>query len=149
MIHFVPDSANEQVPAPYAEAIARVASLLAWHGVPLPLEQLHLKRELIEDYRDLLPATTPEEQRRIRGEQDIIVRYEPAQALETLPRLLAKADDRKRLLTLFDRLLADERFQSVKPTPAQLAMFDQINATLRAGQAASKRLAPVKSLRAS
>jgi pimeloyl-ACP methyl ester carboxylesterase len=133
----------------YAEAIARVASLLAWHGVPLPLEQLQLKRELIEDYRDLLPATTPEEQRRIRGEQDIIVRYEPAQALETLPRLLAKADDRKRLLTLFDRLLADERFQSVKPTPAQLAMFDQINATLRAGQAASKRLAPVKSLRAS
>jgi hypothetical protein len=27
MIHFVPDSANEQVPAPYAEAIARLAGL--------------------------------------------------------------------------------------------------------------------------
>ena len=27
MIHFVPDSTNEQVPAPYAEAIARLAGL--------------------------------------------------------------------------------------------------------------------------
>jgi hypothetical protein len=27
MIHFVPDSANEPVPAPYAEAIARLAGL--------------------------------------------------------------------------------------------------------------------------
>jgi hypothetical protein len=27
MIHFVPDSFNEEVPAPYAEAVARLASL--------------------------------------------------------------------------------------------------------------------------
>ena len=29
------------------------------------------------DYRDLLPAMPPDQWRRIRGEQEIIVRYEP------------------------------------------------------------------------
>ena len=62
----------------YAEAVARVGALLApAMGKPLPLERLHLRRELIDDYRALLPETAPDEQRRIRGEQDIIVRYEP------------------------------------------------------------------------
>ena len=41
-----------------------------------------------------------DQQRRIRGEQDIIVRYEPARALETLPLLLAKPADRARLRAL-------------------------------------------------
>jgi nitrogen-specific signal transduction histidine kinase len=85
-----------------------------------------------------------DEQRRIRGEQDVIVRYEPERALETLPRLLADPDDRKRLLTLFDRLLSDERFQSVKPTPEQVAMLDRINGLLRTERAAVGRLAAVR-----
>ena len=130
----------------YPEACARVGALLARKGEPLPLERLHLKRELIEDYRELLPATTPDEQRRIRGEQDIIVRYEPERAVETLPRLLGNPEDRKRLLTLFDRLLADERFQSVKPTPEQTAMFDRINAMLRPEPSPGRRLSPVRAV---
>ena len=118
----------------YAEAIARVGALLKRKGEPLPLERLHLRSELIRDYRELLPATTPDEQRRIRGEQDIIVRYEAGRALETLPRLLANPADRARLLTLFERLLADKRFQSVKPTAAQVAMFERIGGVLKAEQ---------------
>jgi pimeloyl-ACP methyl ester carboxylesterase len=118
----------------YAEACARVGALLKRRGEPLPLERLHLRSELIKDYRDLLPQTTPDEQRRIRGEQDIIVRYEPERALETLPRLLANPADRTRLLTLFERLLADERFQSVKPTADQIAMYGRITAVLKAEQ---------------
>ena len=43
-----------------------------------------------EDYRDLLPDLPPDEVRRIRGEQEIIVRYEPEKAVETLPALLSK-----------------------------------------------------------
>ena len=43
-----------------------------------------------------------EQRRRIRGEQDIIVRYEPDRALVTLPRLLTRRGDRARLLTLLD-----------------------------------------------
>ena len=75
------------------------------------------------------------------------MRYEPARALETLPRLLSNADDRKRILTLFDRLLADERFQNAKPTAAQLAMFDRIRAALRDDQPAGKGRAKEKERR--
>jgi hypothetical protein len=128
----------------YAEAVARTAALLARKGEPMPLERLHLRHELMEEYRELLPEMPRDEQRRIRGEQDIIVRYEPEQALETLPRLLANPDDRKRLLDLFDRLLRDERFQSVKPTADQTAMFEQINGLLRTERAAVGRLAAVR-----
>ena len=126
----------------YPEAVARVGALLARKGEPLPLERLHLRRELSEDYRDLLPQNAPDAQRRIRGEQDIIVRYEPQRALETLPKLLANPDDRKRLVSLFDRLLRDERFLGVKPTGEQAAMFDRINGMLRTERGG--RLAAVK-----
>jgi hypothetical protein len=128
----------------YAEAVARVGALLARKGEPMPLERLHLRHELIDDYRELLPDTTPHEQRRIRGEQDIVVRYEPERAFETLPRLLANPEDRKRLVTLFDRLLRDERFQGVKPTAEQAAMFDRINSMLRTEPAGVSRLPTAK-----
>jgi hypothetical protein len=129
----------------YAEAVARVGALLARKGEPMPLERLHLRHELINDYRELLPDTKPDEQRRIRGEQDIIVRYEPERAVETLPKLLGNPEDRKRLVTLFDRLLRDERFQTVKPTAEQAAMFDRINSMLRTERAGVGRLSAVKS----
>src|SRR5262249_28537907 len=95
----------------YAEAITRVAALLARRGEPLPLAKVALKKDLIEEYADLLPRLAPDEWRRIRGEQDIIVRYEPERALATLPLLLADPADRERLITLARRLLADERVQ--------------------------------------
>jgi hypothetical protein len=72
------------------------------------------------------------------------VRYEPERAFETLPRLLANPEDRKRLVTLFDRLLRDERFQGVKPTAEQSAMFDRINSMLRTERAGVSRLPTAK-----
>ncbi|HXJ93769.1 MAG TPA: DUF3141 domain-containing protein, partial [Terriglobia bacterium] len=110
----------------YPEAVARVFALLARDAGPYPLEQLHGKRELAEEFSDLLPAMARHQQRRIRGEQDIIVRYEPVRALETLPLLLAKPGDRTRLRTLLQRLLADKRVAQLKPTPAQRAMLGRI-----------------------
>ena len=89
--------------------------LLARKGEPLPLSQLQLKQELMADYRELLPAVSRDEARRIRGEQEIIVRYEPEKAIATLPVLLSEREDRDRLITLLDRLLADERMQHVEP----------------------------------
>ena len=68
------------------------------------------------DYKELLPAMPPDQWRRVRGEQEIIVRYEPEEALATLPKLLARRGDRERLVTLVRRLLADERVQRAKPT---------------------------------
>jgi hypothetical protein len=46
--------------------------------------------------RDLMPKMPADQWRAFRGEQEIIVRYEPAQALATLPRLLSNPDDRER-----------------------------------------------------
>ena len=58
----------------YAEAIARIASLLMSDARVVPLARIELKRDLMEDYAHLLPDLTPDARRRIRGEQDIIVR---------------------------------------------------------------------------
>ncbi len=111
----------------YPEAVARVFALLARHEAPFPLEQLHLRRELIEKFAPLLPQLPRDQQRRIRGAQDIIVRYEPARALETLPLLLSKSADRARLRKLLDRLLADKRMANYKLTSKQLALLKQIH----------------------
>ena len=56
-----------------------------------------MKQQLIKEYGDLLPTMTPDEWRRVRGEQEIIVRYEPERALATLPELLKAPGDRERL----------------------------------------------------
>jgi hypothetical protein len=114
----------------FAEALARVGSLLARRGAPLPLARLALKQDLAAEYHDMLPDWAPEEWRRIRGEQDIIVLYEPDQAIATLPRLLSKPGDRERLVTLVRRLLADERMRHFEPTTEQLAMVENIGDTL-------------------
>jgi len=127
----------------YPEAITRVAALLARRGEPLPLARFALKKELVEEYGDLLPKIEPHEWRRIRGEQEIIVRYEPQKALASLPRLLADPADRERLITLARRLLADERVQATKPLPEQVAMLRTIAETLNVAPAEA-RVALVK-----
>jgi pimeloyl-ACP methyl ester carboxylesterase len=126
----------------YAEALARVGALLARKGEPVLLAQLAVKEELIEEYRDLLPAIPRDEWRRIRGEQELIASYEPERAIATLPLLLAEPRERERLLTLFARLMADARVRSVPPSPAQKAMLARLRRVLDMGPAQATRSAP-------
>jgi pimeloyl-ACP methyl ester carboxylesterase len=128
----------------YAEALARVGSLLARRGAPLPLARLALKQELAVEYHDLLPDWAPDEWRRIRGEQDIIVRYEPEKAIAALPKLLSKHGDRERLIALVRRLLADERMRRFEPTTEQLAMIENIGETLDVEPAKGRGRAPAR-----
>jgi len=114
----------------YPEAVARVFALLARPGAPFPLAQLHLKRELVAKFADLLPKTTPEQQRRIRGMQDLIVRHNPEQALSTLPMLLVNRADRARLHALLERVMADEGVRQLKVVPKQLDMLRRIRKVL-------------------
>jgi pimeloyl-ACP methyl ester carboxylesterase len=116
----------------YAAAVARCAYLLADKGRPLPLDQLQLKAELVAEYRDLLPAIPPDEARRIRGEQEIIVDFERERAIATLPDLLADPADRERLLELLQRIFEDERMQGTGITAARVAMLARIRAALGA-----------------
>jgi hypothetical protein len=116
----------------YPEALARVACLLAHDGEPLPLSKLQLAHEMLEEYRDLLPRLSREQVRRIAGQQQIVVSYEPEKALATLPALLKSREDRDRLLGLLDRVFADERVQKTHLTAAQKQMFGRIHAVLGA-----------------
>jgi len=73
-----------------------------------------------------------DELRRIGGEQEIIARYEPERAVETLPVLVADRKDRNRLLRLLERVLADPRVQRIRPTAEQKAMLARIRGVLGA-----------------
>jgi hypothetical protein len=127
---FVKEALSSISEGGYTEAIARTACLLARHGEPLPLTRLAIRRELADEYAEYLPDLEHDQWRRIRGEQDIIVRYEPDRALASLPALLAEPGDRKRFLTLVDKLAEDERVQGMAPTAAQLEMVERIRALL-------------------
>lgn len=123
----------------YGEAFARVAALLVRKG-DVPLSRLVAKQEIARDYAEYLPDLPPETWRRIRGEQDIIVSYEPDRAIATLPDLLTEAADRERLLTLLDRLMADPRVQRSKPTAEQRAILERIRGVLGGKPATRHRL---------
>jgi hypothetical protein len=117
----------------YPEALARAGELLARRGMPIPLARLELKVELEKEYADLLPDLPLHEWKRIRGEQDAIVRFEPDRAIETLPRLLADPSERERFLQVLERLTTDARVIANQPTPEQLAMLARIRQGLGAG----------------
>ena len=116
----------------YPQALARVGALMmrSHRGQSLPLAMFQLKQELVEEYRDLLPDETPDEARRIRGEQDIICFYEPEAALAALPKLLADMDDRKRFLTLMEKLASDRRFIADSLTHEQLSLLQRVRQML-------------------
>lgn len=114
----------------YPEALARVAFLMARDGLPLPLARVRLAHDLLENYRELLPELPPAEVRRIGGAQEVIARHHPDKAVETLPALLSGPQDRQRLLTLLERVLADKRVQTIRPTAAQKEMLARIRAVL-------------------
>ncbi len=114
----------------YPAAVTRVGALLALRGQSLPLTRFELKKEVLEDVRDLLPELSVHEWKRARGRQEIIVRYDRDRAIETLPRLVEARADRERLVALMDRILADPRVVAVKQTPGQRATTARIREAL-------------------
>jgi pimeloyl-ACP methyl ester carboxylesterase len=114
----------------YTEAVARIGYLLMHRDEPLPLARLQTRAELAHDYAALMPQVEPETFRRIRGQQEIIARYEQEEAIATLPRLLRDSDDRWRLLTLLDKLMADPRVLAGAPTEQQIEMLGRIRNVL-------------------
>jgi len=116
----------------YPAALARVAFLLARKGQALPLSRFEIKQQLMKDYAEFLPDLPRDEQRRIRGEQEVIVGRDRDAAIAALPRLLASPEDRKRLVTFLERLLADARIQDAGPTDDQLETLSRIRAALDA-----------------
>lgn len=117
----------------FEEAVARVSVLLSNRGQPIPLAQVELRDELREDYADLLPDLPEDQWRRMRGMQEIMVEYEPERAISTLPILLLETSDRKRLLSLVDKMLHDERARQLFMWSAQqISTYNRIRSTLGA-----------------
>ncbi len=116
----------------YPEAVARAAALLQRRGESLPLSRLQLKKEMMDDYKDLLPDLPADAARRIRGEQDVIVSHQREEAIASLPKLLNDKNDRERLLKLLELLECDRRLQSDGITPEQTAMVARIRSVLGA-----------------
>ncbi|MBY0236174.1 MAG: hypothetical protein K2W93_14435, partial [Burkholderiaceae bacterium] len=114
----------------YPQALARAACLLSSKGEPLPLALVELKAQLVNDYRDLLPALSADEWHKIRGRQELICRYEPALALATLPQLLRAEADSARFLAVLRRLLADPRIGDGLASDEQREMVERICALL-------------------
>jgi hypothetical protein len=125
----------------YAAAVARVAALLAEDDPTIPLAQYELKSELAADYAEYIPPLPRDEMRRVRGEQDIIVRYARERAIDTLPKLLDQRADRERLLGFMDKLDADPRLFGRPMSAHDREVVERV----RKGLAASaRRLAAVR-----
>ena len=131
----------------YAEAVARVFALLLEHGKPLPLTELESGHAFEEKHAHLLPRLSREHAGRVRGEQEIIVRYEPERALQTLPNLLRRPADRERLLTLMEAVFTEAKIGKIKPTPGQLSMFEKVRGVLRTPTKPSRRRGVVSNCR--
>ncbi|MBC8746280.1 pimeloyl-ACP methyl ester carboxylesterase [Paraburkholderia sp. WC7.3g] len=114
----------------YTEALARAAFLLSQKGASLPLARFELRKEIAESYAEYLPDISPDHWRRIRGEQEIIVSFEPDEAIATLPKLLSHSEDRERFLQLLDKLVSDERVLNSAPDAAQKDAYERIRAVL-------------------
>jgi hypothetical protein len=125
----------------YAEACARLACLVSRKGETLPLSRVTMRQDLAKEYAPLLPEIELDQWRRVRGEQEIIVRFAPEEALATLPKLLDD-DGRERLLTLLERVLSDPRIQESKVTPEQMTTAERVRAVL-AGESSPPIAIPI------
>ena len=114
----------------FAEAAARIGFLLQRNGEPMPLSRLEIRAELAREYKDLLPEMRADELRRIRGQQEIIVRFEPEKAVAALPTLLANPQDRQRMVSLLDAVFTDERLYSLGLTREQTLALERVSAVI-------------------
>ena len=117
--------------AAIAEALARVACLLARTGEPLPLSRLRMKQELMAEYR---PSAAGHAGRSMAARARRTGDHRPlragARAGDVARICLPMPGDREKLVELLRRLLADARVQRMQPSVAQLAMVDQIGNSL-------------------
>jgi hypothetical protein len=126
----------------YPEAFARIGFLVTRRG-DVPLSRLEAGQQMVKDYEEFLPAVPLEQMRRMAGEQELIATYEPDKAIATLPVLLARREDRERLLTLLERLENDERVRHDGLTAEQRAMLERVRQALGAPMRA-RRVLPLK-----
>jgi len=116
----------------YAEAVGRVAAMLRTAGEPLPISSVAARHAFAVQNLELLPDLELADLRRVEGEQEIIVRYAPERAMETLPALVRAPADRRRLATLLERAATFEDTQGAWLNSEQRALIKRMLAALAA-----------------
>jgi pimeloyl-ACP methyl ester carboxylesterase len=95
----------------YCAAVSRIALMLQDKDVPISLEELKLKKDLLKTYKSLLPDVSEQERRKIRGIQEVILANAPENALNSLAMLLDNPKDKNKFLSLLDMLESDRRLK--------------------------------------
>ena len=130
--HFERESERYENPLPSREYVGQK---VAEHGVPAGFEQLCQLLDIQPEERENF------ERRLMAMERDGQLMRNRRGAF-----LLPDKADRERLLSLLDRVLADQRVQKMKPSPGQLAMLQRIREALPV-QASNVRKLPARSAR--
>jgi hypothetical protein len=127
----------------YPEAIALIGALIGRGAGRIPIARLELVDRFVRT-DEVLSQLSSDEVRRIKAEQAVVAELEPERGLQSLPKLLAKAADRRRALSVID-----ESVVQVELTAAQKTMLDRVLAALGADSAArgkAKRQAAAREL---
>jgi hypothetical protein len=114
----------------YPEAIALIGALIGRGAGRIPIARLELVDRFVRT-DEMLSQLSSDEVRRIKAEQAVVAELEPERGLQSLPKLLTKAVDRRRALSVID-----EAVVQVELTAEQKTMLDRVLAALGADSAA-------------
>jgi hypothetical protein len=114
----------------YPEAIALIGALIGRGAGRIPIARLELVDRFVRT-DEVLSQLSSDEVRRIKAEQAVVAELEPERGLQSLPKLLTKAADRRRALSVID-----EAVVQVELTKEQKTMLDRVFAALGADFAA-------------
>jgi hypothetical protein len=133
---FVKEALTQIEKGGYAEAIARISSLVGRFAGTIPLLRLEEAEEIVRADK-VLSKLNEDEKRHIRSEAEIMALLEPEFTLHALPMLLSKKEDRKQAMSILKWALTLDDL-----TKEQLDMIGKITAVLsekEAGAAISSK----------
>jgi hypothetical protein len=114
----------------YPEGIALIGALIGRGAGRIPIARLELVDRFVRT-DEVLSQLSSDDVRRIKAEQAVVAELEPERGLQSLPKLLVKAADRRRALAVLD-----EAVVLVELTAEQKTMLDRVLAALGANSAA-------------
>ena len=106
----------------YPEAIALMGALIGRGAGRIPLARLEMIDRFVRS-DEMLSTLSRDEVRRIKAEQAVVAELEPERGLQSLPKLLADAKDRRRAIEVLDEavaaveLTAEQRKASIASAP--------------------------------
>ncbi len=105
----------------YPEALARIGALVGRYAGSIPLYRLEAADNFVRSDK-VLSKLSAEQIRSLRSEAGVMVLLEPERTLDALPRLLATAEERERVLSILKRGLSLEGITAEQHAMARTIM---------------------------